>query len=249
VPGVPVRDPLAVAGHCSLLVLAVPDDALGALVSGLAASGATSPGQLVAHTSGRHGLSVLAPLAREGALPLALHPAMTFAGDGPTDLARLDGVPWGVTAPPELRIAAEALAVEMGGEPSWVPDEARPLYHAALAHGANHLVTLVGQAVEALAAAGVEEPARMIAPLLSAALDNALRRGDAATTGPVVRGDAGTVARHLEVLGEAVPGTVPAYLTLARATADRAIASGRLGAQDASALLDVLGDRRRAASS
>jgi predicted short-subunit dehydrogenase-like oxidoreductase (DUF2520 family) len=247
-PGAAVRDPLAVAAHCSLLVLAVPDDALGPLVAGLAATGPVRPGQLVAHTSGRHGLEILAPLAVQGALPLALHPAMTFAGDPDTDLARLSGAPFGVTAPEELRPAGEALVMEMGGEPFWVPDSARPLYHAALAHGANHLVTLVCQAVDALAQAGVERPERVIAPLLMAALDNALGRGDAATTGPVVRGDAGTVASHLAVLGEQVPQAVPAYLALARATADRALAGGRLRPDDAGALLDVLATRTQASA-
>jgi predicted short-subunit dehydrogenase-like oxidoreductase (DUF2520 family) len=247
-PEVPVLDPVEVAARSSLLLLAVPDDALDALVAGLAEVRATSPGQLVAHTSGRHGLEVLAPLVRFGALPLALHPAMTFAGDPTTDLARLAGAPFGVTAPEPLRVVAEVLAVEMGGEPVWVPDEARPLYHAALAHGANHLVTLVSQAVDALRAAGVDAPQQVLSPLLSAALDNALRRGDAATTGPVVRGDARTVADHLEVLAAVQPDTVPAYLALARATADRAIGAGRLTGEQVAGLLEALASRPTDAS-
>lgn len=247
-PGVPVLDPTALAERCSLLLLAVPDDELPALVSGLAGSGALTPGQLIAHTSGRHGLAVLQPAVRRGALPLALHPAMTFAGDFTADLARVTGAPFGVTAPEPLRAVAEVLAVEMGGEPTWVPDEARSLYHAALAHGANHLVTLVCQAVDALAAAGIDNPDRVLAPLLSAALDNALRSGDAATTGPVVRGDADTVAAHLDVLSQATPDAVPAYLALARATADRALGNGRLSTDAATRLLGVLGTRPRTTS-
>ncbi|HVU74689.1 MAG TPA: DUF2520 domain-containing protein [Mycobacteriales bacterium] len=247
-PDVAVLDPTAVAERCSLLLLAVPDDELPGLVSGLAVSGALNPGQLIAHTSGRHGLAVLEPAVRRGALPLALHPAMTFAGDFGSDLARVGGAPFGVTAPEPLRAVAEVLAVEMGGEPTWVPDEARPLYHAALAHGANHLITLVCQAVDALAAAGIDHPDRVLAPLLSAALDNALRRGDAATTGPVVRGDADTVGAHLDVLSHASPEAVPAYLALARATADRALGSGRLSTDAATRLLGVLGTRPRTTS-
>ena len=247
-PGVPMLDPTAVTERCSLLLLAVPDDELPGLVSGLAAAGAVNPGQLIAHTSGRHGLGVLEPAVRRGALPLALHPAMTFAGDLTTDLARVVGAPFGVTAPEPLRAVAEVLAVEMGGEPIWVPDEARTLYHAALAHGANHLVTLVCQAVDVLAAAGIDRPDRVLAPLLSAALDNALRRGDAATTGPIVRGDADTVAAHLDVLSHAAPDAVPAYLALARATADRALDHGRLSTDAATRLLGVLGTRPRTTS-
>jgi predicted short-subunit dehydrogenase-like oxidoreductase (DUF2520 family) len=216
-----LEDPISVAGSCSLLLLAVPDDALAGLVKGLAPH--VAPGTIVAHTSGAHGVGVLAPM--QGCVPLALHPVMTFAGDIGTDLQRLEGLPFGVTAPPELRPVAEALVLEMGGEPVWVPEQARSVYHAGLAHGANHLVTLVCQAMDTLTAAGVEQPARLAGPLLRAAIDNALRRGDEATTGPVVRGDAGTVRQHLAVLDAR---TLPSYKALAEDTVRRAVANGRL---------------------
>ena len=169
---------------------------------------------------------------------------MTLTGTS-LDLARLDGCPFGVTAPEQLRPVAEALVVEMGGEPVWVEEGARALYHAALAHGANHLVTLVAQTLDLLKAAGVEHPARLAAPLLSAALDNALRHGDAALTGPVARGDAGTVAAHIEAIGAVSPQARAAYVALARTTADRALAAGTLRATAAEALLDVLAKEAR----
>ncbi|GAB2573612.1 hypothetical protein GCM10027168_03230 [Streptomyces capparidis] len=243
-PGVPLIEPAQVLARADLVLLTVPDDALPDLVSGLAATGAVRPGQLVVHTSGRFGVGVLQPALRAGALPLALHPAMTFTGTR-IDVARLAGCSFGVTAPPQLRLAAEALVVEMGGEPEWIEEEARPLYHAALANGANHLVTLVAQSLELLAAAGVAAPDRMLGPLLSAALDNALRSGDAALTGPVARGDAGTVAAHLAELRRTSPQALASYLALARATADRALAGGMLKAEQAQDLLDVLADDGR----
>jgi predicted short-subunit dehydrogenase-like oxidoreductase (DUF2520 family) len=149
-------------------------------------------------------------------------------------------VSYGVTAPDVLRPVAEALVVEMGGEPVWIPEPARPLYHAALVVGANHLVTLIAEAMDLLSKAGVANPGVVLAPLVGAALDNALRSGDAALTGPVVRGDAGTVARHLDTLRADAPESVAAYLAMARRTADRALAAGRLPAGAAEALLDVL---------
>ena len=90
------------------------------------------------------------------------------------------------------------------------------------------------------AAAGVSDPARMLGPLLSAALDNALRLGDAGLTGPVARGDADTVAEHVHALASASPEALRAYVALARLTADRALAAGILTAADAQRLLDVL---------
>ena len=223
----PADDVARAAGD--LLLLAVPDDALGSVVAGLAATGALRPGQMVAHTSGAHGLAVLGDVTG-----MALHPAMTFTG-ADSDLDRLPGIAWGVTTTD--RAFATRLVADLGGVPEWIAEDARPLYHAALAHGANHLVTLVNEAADLLRAAGVDRPGRVLSPLLQAALDNALRLGDAALTGPVSRGDAGTVGKHLERLPSEA---VPAYLALARRTADRAIAAGRLRPQDAALLMDVL---------
>jgi predicted short-subunit dehydrogenase-like oxidoreductase (DUF2520 family) len=222
-----------------LLLIAVPDDALAGVVGGLARMNLLHGGQIVAHTSGAHGLDVLAPATQKGARPLALHPAMTFAGT-PDDVARLKGVSFGVTAPLDLAETAARLVEDLGGTAEWIANEKRSLYHAALAHGANHLVTLVNEAADRLRDAGVVQPEKVLGPLLRAALDNALSMGDNALTGPVARGDAGTIARHVAVIGETSPESLAAYRALARRTADRAIASGRLRATDAEALLDVL---------
>ncbi len=238
-PGVPALPADEVARGAGLVLLTVPDDVLPDLVQGLASTGAVAAGTLVAHTSGRHGLGVLEPLTATGALPLALHPVMTFTGTD-VDLQRLAGASFGVTAPEPLRPVAEVLVIEMGAEPVWIPEQARALYHAALATGANHLVTLVAESADLLRRAGVDNPGRMLGPLLGAALDNALRCGDAALTGPVSRGDAGTVAAHLRALSAGAPEAVAAYVAMARLTADRALAAGRLSPGQAEALLDVL---------
>lgn len=239
-PGVPVVPVEQVLERAELVLLTVPDDALAGLVTGLAATGVIRQGTLLAHTSGAHGLAVLAPALPAGALPLALHPVLPFAGTR-VDLQRLSGTAFGVTAPDALRPVAEALVVEMGGEPVWLREAQRPLWHAALAHGANHLTTLVASAADLLRAAGVDDPALVLGPLLGAALDGALRSGDAALTGPVSRGDAGTVRTHLQALTDAAPQVLPSYLALARLTADRALAAGRLDPERAWPLLEALG--------
>jgi predicted short-subunit dehydrogenase-like oxidoreductase (DUF2520 family) len=240
-PGVPLGDPREVVARAELVLLTVPDDALPGLVAGLAATGAELQGRLLVHTSGRYGTGVLEPAVGRGGLPLALHPVMTFTGR-PDDIARLEGICFGVTAPDQLRPAAEALVIEMGGEPVLIREEDRGLYHAALASAANHLVGLVAEAADLLRSAGVADPARMLSPLLHAALDNALQLGDAGLSGPVARGDADTVARHVEALGAASPQALAAYLALARLTAGRALAAGLLAPPDARRLLDVLAD-------
>ncbi|MGE2735487.1 Rossmann-like and DUF2520 domain-containing protein [Mycolicibacterium vaccae] len=226
-----------VPSRAELLLLAVPDAELPALVSGLAATGAVRPNTIVAHTSGANGIAVLAPLTEQGCLPLAIHPAMTFAGTD-EDVDRLRGTCFGITAADEIGYAiAQSLVLEIGGEPFRVREDARTLYHAALAHSANHLVTVVLDAVEALRAAlwgqellgqqmiddnpgGVAE--RIVGPLARASLENALQRGQAALTGPVARGDAAAVARHLQALTEVDPEVAQSYRDNARRTAQRA---------------------------
>ena len=257
-PAVPVLDVPEVVRRAELVLLTVPDDELAPLTAGLATTGSWQAGQIVVHTAGRYGWRVLEPARAAGAIPIAIHPAMTFTGTS-IDVQRLVDCVFAVTAPTPVLPIGQALVVEVGGEPVVVDEEARPLYHAALAHGANHLVVLVAQAAQALAATGIERPGRVLEHLLGAALDGALRserldvpregedRGPgaiAALTGPVVRGDIGTVREHLDVLDRletaSAADVAPSYRVLARSAASRALAAGRIGPDVAAALLDVL---------
>jgi predicted short-subunit dehydrogenase-like oxidoreductase (DUF2520 family) len=217
-PDAPVLAPDDVVRRSDLVLLAVPDDVLADLVSGLAVTGAFRAGQIVVHTNGSRGVDVLAPAIAAHVLPLALHPVMTFTGRA-EDVARLAAACVGVTVADETGWSVgEALVLEM----------ARPLYHAALAHGANHLATLVRDAVDALEHAGVVPAERLLGPLLEAALDNTLRHGDRALTGPVTRGDIDTVRLHLRALAQAAPELLDPYRAQASRTADRAEAAGLL---------------------
>jgi predicted short-subunit dehydrogenase-like oxidoreductase (DUF2520 family) len=241
IPSAQLKPLNEVVSDVDLVLLAVPDDVLPGLVEGLSIAHVWQPGQFVVHLAGRYGVDVLASATAAGCLPLALHPVMTFTGTS-VDLARLSACPFGVTAPDVLRPVAEALVVEMGGEPVWVPEEARLMYHAAIAHGANHLVSLVAEVMDLLRSAGIENPRTLIEPMMRAALENSLDRGDAALTGPVSRGDAGTVAAHIAEISKHGVVSRDAYVAMARLTADRALAAGLLSAQNAEALLQVLAD-------
>ncbi|MDQ3886689.1 MAG: DUF2520 domain-containing protein [Actinomycetota bacterium] len=239
-PEVPVLPPDEVVRRSDLVVLAVPDDVLAQLVQGLAATGAFRAGQIVAHTCGAQGVEVLAPAAELGVLPLALHPVMTFDGHS-EDLARMAAACVGVTVADEPGWSVgEALVLEMGAEPVRVPPHARPLYHAALAHASNHLATLVRDAVDALERAGVHPAERVLGPLLEAALDNALRHGDRALTGPVTRGDVDTVRTHLRVLAQSAPELAEPYRVQAMRTTHRAEHAGLLGSEAAAGVRAVL---------
>ncbi|WP_028281461.1 DUF2520 domain-containing protein [Arthrobacter sp. H5] len=227
-PGVPVLEIPDIIERSELVLLAVPDDALPDLVAGLAAVGAWQPGQLVAHTSGRHGIGVLDPACAVGVIPLALHPAMTFTGMS-LDLTRLPDCSFGVSAPVAVLPVAQALVVEMGAEPVVIEEEHRVLYHVALAHASNHLVTIAAQSTQLLTDIGVERPDRLLGPLMRASLENALSAGEGALTGPVARGDVGTVAAHAAALaGQDSEDIRIAFRELASATSRRAVDRGLL---------------------
>lgn len=236
-PDTTVAAPPDVAAAAELLLLAVPDSELSGLVSGLAATSAVRPGTIVVHTSGANGIGILGPLTRLGCIPLAIHPAMTFTGSD-EDISRLPDTCFGVTAADDVGYAiGQSLVLEMGGEPFCVREDARVLYHAALAHAGNHIVAVLADALDALRAAlrgsellgqqtideqpgGLAE--RIVGPLARAALENTLQRGQAALTGPVARGDAAAVADHLRALTEVDPELAQAYRVNALRTAQRA---------------------------
>lgn len=222
-----------------LVLFAVPDDVLGELVSGLAAAGHFVAGQLVVHTAGRYGTRILEPVRQAGAFPLAIHPAMTFTGMS-LDLERLTDCVFAVTADEPMLPVAQALVVEMRGEPVTIAEADRTSYHAALAHGANHLNTITAQAMDLLLRIGVSNPGATLRALMSASLDNALRSGASLLTGPVARGDVGTLRAHLQSLEDDPQETAESYRVLSRATALRARRQGLISQQTLEELLSIL---------
>lgn len=259
-PGVEVLEVQQIVERAELVLLAVPDDALADLVAGLAAVGAWQPGQIVVHTAGRFGAQVLAPAQTAGALTVAIHPAMTFSGTS-LDLSRLEGTTFAVTCAAPIQPIGQALVVEIGGEPVVIAEEDRTLYHSALAHASNHLVVLVAQAAQVLSSAGVDDPGRLLAPLMIASLEGGLRAADmaepgtvpdagqpgaiSALTGPVARADVGTIREHLDALSEFAATSAgldlpDSYRALSRAATQRALKTGRITDPQARELLDAL---------
>lgn len=224
------------AAAVDLVLLTVPDAELAGLVSGLAGEGRFHAGQIVLHTSGAQGLLPLLPAIDAGAIGIAAHPAMTFSGER-ADVQRLEACPFAITSAVEHRPIAEALVMQLGGEPFWIDDVDRVRYHAALAHASNHLTVLLDQAESLLRSIGVEQPRQLLTPLVHAAVENTLAAGGAALTGPVSRGDVSTVREHLAELPAELQGS---YRTLARAAVELALRNRQLNSAVASQLREVL---------
>ncbi|QCB37653.1 DUF2520 domain-containing protein [Sphingobium sp. PAMC28499] len=208
----------SLSSNCDLILLAVADDALPAVIADLA----TMPlSATICHVSGRSGAALLDPLRAQGAITAAVHPAMTFTGDPAAEVARMQGARFAITgADAPSTAAARRLVALLGGVAVEVAEAHRALYHAALCHAANHLVTLIAGASDALTAAGVAEPGALLAPLVRAALDNSLDRGMNALSGPLLRGDRQTIGNHLTALRAHAPELLPAYRAMALATLD-----------------------------
>lgn len=184
-----------------LVVIAVPDDALDAAARQLAATGVVSARQAVLHTSGLHDRSALAALAATGAALGSWHPLQTFAGaDGDPDA--LAGSPAIVEGDARAVAVGRALAAQLGLEPVIeLAAGAKARYHAGAVLASSGLVVLAETAARLAREAGAGDAARSLyLALMRRTLANVGAFGVAALTGPVSRGDAGTIARHLAVL-------------------------------------------------
>ncbi|EQB12880.1 Rossmann-like and DUF2520 domain-containing protein [Sphingobium lactosutens] len=222
VGGSVIHDAATLMQRCDLLLLAVSDDAIGAVVEALSSSPIPPPAPFCIHLSGGSGVCVLEPLRAAGALTAAIHPVMTFTGDPAAEVTRMKGASFAITASDAAASEeARTLVSRLGGVAEYVEDDCRPLYHAALSHAANHMVTLLAGAMDALNAAGIQDPAALLAPLVRATLGNSLSKGFDALSGPLLRGDIQTIDDHLAAMTRACPDLLPAYRAMATATLAR----------------------------
>lgn len=213
-------DPAAAARRAQLVLLTTPDDALAGVVTAIALDDGFREGQFAVHTSGAHGLAPLERARLAGAHTAACHPAQTFPA-GPPDPDAIVGAAWAVTAAGDDRLWARDLVEQLGGTPHDVGDDVRTLYHAGLVVGSNAVGAAVAVARQLLLGARVADPSAFLAPLVRASVDNVAGRGATALTGPVVRGDVGTVAAHLERLAADAPHLATAYARLSRVILDQ----------------------------
>ncbi|MEV8170209.1 DUF2520 domain-containing protein [Microbacterium sp. NPDC077486] len=182
-PGVPVLETQEVVRRSELVILAVPSAELSALVSGIAELGGWQIGQLVLHTDPAQGIEVLRPAAERGAIPLAVHPAITFTGTS-IDLRQLQAGFAGVTAPAAVLPIAQALAVEMGCEPVIIAEADRAAYADAIATATEFSRSIIGQSTSRLREIGVENPGGFLSALVQSTVERALR--DASDPPPLV---------------------------------------------------------------
>src|SRR3954451_8954427 len=203
-----------IADGADLILLAVPDDQLKSFAHELVSEGAALAGRMVVHLSGVSPAAVLDAVAHAGAMTGGLH---LLAAIARRDQLLPTGITFAVEAREPLRTLLWQIAVDLGGDPFDLQPADRPLYHAAAVLTANYTVVLaaLASALAERAGAGNGNGLRAILPLLDSTLANLHQVGlPDALTGPLVRGDVGTVVQHLRALDQAAPATADAYRSL-----------------------------------
>jgi predicted short-subunit dehydrogenase-like oxidoreductase (DUF2520 family) len=207
---------LDVPRFASRVLIAVSDDGIGAVAQALADAGMRTGAAL--HTCGARGPDALAPLRSQGVACGMLHPLQTF----PTrerGVASLDGIAFGIAAETSALDWANEIVRVLNGTPLYVPVDRLRCYHAGAVMASNVMVAVLDAATRLLALAGIEPHSALqaLAPLARTTLENILRNGPrAALTGPVARGDVGTVGAHLGALAEAPPTVSDLYRAASR---------------------------------
>jgi predicted short-subunit dehydrogenase-like oxidoreductase (DUF2520 family) len=231
-------EPAAVLDDVEVAFLTVPDDAIGPVAQGLR----LYSGQALVHTSGLLASSVLEPARAAGTMLGSFHPLVAFA-DPERALADLRGATVALEGDEPLVAMLGELAEAIGAQPVRVPPEGKPAYHAAAVLAAGGFVALLDAIAELGRGAGLDEQQSLAvyAPLVRQSLANAERLGiRSALTGPIVRGDTGTVEAHLRAMRALAPGAVELYVSAARREIDLAEQRGDLDGDRASAIRRLL---------
>lgn len=231
----------ALPTQVQLVLICVPDEAIAAVAEALAALDHPWTETLVAHTSGALTSEVLAPLARQGAATLSIHPLQTFAPDTPPEA--FENIFVGLEGDASAVEKGEGLVRALGARPLRLTAETKAQYHAAAALASNGLVALMGVVQEVLAGADVEgaSAAEVVAPLVEQTWENLTQKPpEDVLTGPVARGDRETVEAHLDALADTTPHLMPLYAALSTEMTRMAVRNGQLDRGHAEAMLDVL---------
>jgi predicted short-subunit dehydrogenase-like oxidoreductase (DUF2520 family) len=248
--GTPTADPVAAAARAATVLLTVPDREIRAVCERIARGGGFRRGSLVAHTSGAHTRGLLDAAGAAGALRAVVHPLQAVPSRA-LGVANIPGSFFRTEADRGAVARVRALVRALGGVeltlPGWTGDpQSAALYHAGAVAASNYLVTLLDYAARLLRVLGADRrhALRAVLPLVRGTLANVERLGiPAALTGPIARGDAGTVAAHVAALRERAPELLPLYALLARETVPLAREKGGLRGRAVGELLDLLGER------
>jgi len=218
-----------VADEAGLVFIATPDDA----IASVAAEVKWQSGKSVVHLSGADSTAILSPAEKYGASTGCIHPLQTFAGIKQRNLA---GITYAIEAREPLLTVLKNMAEDLGGRWVIIQPQDKVLYHASAVFACNYLVTLVKTATDLWQGFGIsqEETIRALLPLLRGTIDNIEASGiPQCLTGPIVRGDIGTINKHIKALQAASPDLLSLYRELGLKTIPIATAKGSIDKKQA----------------
>ena len=204
-----------VADAAQLVVISTADDAIRSVAEGVT----WRPGQVVIHCSGATSLDVFQHPVSQGAVAGAMHPLQTFSSVE-NGVASIPGTTFGIEGGPEVRTALADMARAVGGKPVFLNAEDKALYHLSGVMMGNLLTCLAATAAQLWEQCGYSraEGVEALVPMMRGVVTNLERSGvPDAVAGPYVRGDLGTIRKHIEALAARAPGVLPLYCELARA--------------------------------
>jgi predicted short-subunit dehydrogenase-like oxidoreductase (DUF2520 family) len=230
------------ASLATCIFITTSDDTIASVCSEIARQGGIKRGDKVIHMSGAGGLNLLESARHAGASVACIHPVQSFA-DVEAAIGNIPMSTFGVTADEDLREWSAELVRELGGIPFYVPETIKSLYHVAACMASNYLTTLIHMVEETYLSLGMsrDESIHAFWPLVLGTLKNVEMRGSIeALTGPISRGDAGTIEGHIQVLREKLPAYLPAYCTMGLMTVDLAVKKGTLSPEKAERIKIIL---------
>lgn len=230
------------SANADCIIISTVDDAIASVCDELLQQGIIRPGLKVIHLSGAGGLDILHSASQHCALVASIHPVQSFA-DVETAIKNIPGSVFGITADPDIKEWSMNFVNDLGGVPVFVSDEDKPLYHAAACMASNYFASLLFIVTDLYQNLGLknEDCAHAYLPLVRGTLSNIQAHGPVdALTGPIARGDVGTIEKHIKVIGEKIPRYLAVYKDLALVTIDIALLKGSITENKARAMKKIL---------
>ncbi len=240
--GLTTTDVVEAASLGDLVFITTQDDQIEKVCAKIALGNGFKAGNVILHMSGALSMKVLKSAEKAGAFTVSIHPMQSFV-DIDLAIKQLPGAYFGVTAEEKIQPLVFKLVKDLGGEPVVIKDEDKPLYHAAACVTSNYLAALLRFAQEIYLSIGISQEVSLKAiwPLVEGTLKNIKQKGTSqALTGPIARGDLGTIEKHLSALKSKLPEALNLYEKLGNYTVEVALEKGSIDEKQADKIKQLL---------
>jgi predicted short-subunit dehydrogenase-like oxidoreductase (DUF2520 family) len=235
------RKPQEVLREAGCILITTPDDIISSVCKDIARSPLIR-GKYIFHMSGAGGLDLLEPAKKAGAAVASIHPLQSFSSID-NAVQNIPSSYFGITADTKARKQAETIVLALGGKPIYISARQKPLYHAAACVASNYLVSLLNTVESIYQSIGISEKdaKKAYLPLIYGSLKNIELSGSIqALTGPIARGDAGTIQKHVDAINANLPQYASLYSSLGLVTVNLARKKGTLNLRQAKKISDIL---------